>query len=154
MQPVRHGSKQAPQIEFAGSRHHALGPMLSKSAYPICSSATGMMRSAPVLDLQRRWQRPKRLEADAGCNRLPLRVPCPATGAIWVEARGFFRQASALPYLPFIVLPRESASSFLRNALGWASRHLPYQRAEGVACPVFHRQTESECGGSLPRNEC
>lgn len=107
------GSKQPPQIEFAGSRHHTLGTHVFEERLPDL-----VLRHWDDENARRFWifsddgSGPRRLEADAGCNRLPLRVPCPATGAIWVEARGFFRQASALPHLPFIVLPRGVSIEF------------------------------------------
>jgi hypothetical protein len=107
------GSKQPPQIEFAGSRHHTLGAHVFEERLPDL-----LLRHWDDENARRFWifsddgSGPRRLEADAGCSRLPLRVPCPATGTIWVEARGFFRQASALAHLPFIVLPKGVSIEF------------------------------------------
>jgi hypothetical protein len=139
------GSKQAPQIEFAGSRHHALGPHAFEERLPDL-----LLRHWDDENARRFWifsddgSGPKRLEADAGCNRLPLRVPCPATGAIWVEARGFFRQASALPYLPFIVLPKGVSIEFSPQC-SWMGEpaFARISVPKGWHVLSSHRQTES-----------
>ncbi len=107
------GSNPFPQIEFARSRPHVLGPNVFEDYLPDL-----ILRHWDIENARRFWlffddgHGTRRLEVAAGKDRFKLNVSCPAMGAIWVEARGFYRQPAALPHLPFTLLPRGIAIDF------------------------------------------
>jgi hypothetical protein len=101
------GSRHAPLIDFARSWRHSMGGHFFEDSLPDL-----LLWHWDAENATRFWifmddgSGPRRLEIEPGGSRLHLNVPCPASGAIWVEARGFYRQSSALPYLRFTVLPK------------------------------------------------
>jgi hypothetical protein len=100
------GSKPAPQIQFGRSRRHNFGAHVFEGRLPEL-----LLQNWDDENARRFWifiedgAGPRRLEIEPGAKRTHVTALCPATGAIWIEPRGFFRQASALPRLPFTLLP-------------------------------------------------
>jgi hypothetical protein len=100
------GSKPAPQIQFARSRRHSFGAHVFEGQLPEL-----LLQNWDDENARRFWifvedgAGQRRLQIEPSSKRANITVPCPATGAIWIEPRGFFRQTSALPRLPFTLLP-------------------------------------------------
>jgi hypothetical protein len=100
------GSSVVPEIEFKRRDRHPLGRAVFETCLPELSlrhwDAHNAERFFIVVD---DGSGPRYLQVPAGSNRLNVQVRCPSTGAIWIESRGLVRQESALPRLPFTIVP-------------------------------------------------
>jgi hypothetical protein len=110
------GNWPIPQIEFTPGRQHPFGTNFFEEQVPdlILRHWDGYNASRFLIFVDD-GRGPQLLKVPPECRRLPVNVCCPSTGTIWVESKGVFRQALALPRLPFSVVPRGVAIRFTQR---------------------------------------
>jgi hypothetical protein len=110
------GNWPVPQIEFATGGRHPFGINCFEGQLPdLILRNWDRYNASRFLLFVDDGAGPRSLTASADCSRLPVSVCCPSTGAIWIESKGVFRQALALPRLPFSVLPKGIAVRFTQQ---------------------------------------
>jgi hypothetical protein len=110
------GNWPVPQIDFATGRQHRFGINCFEGQLPdLILRNWDSYNASRFLIFVDDGRGPQPLTVPPDCSRLPVSVCCPSTGAIWVESKGVFRQALALPRLPFSLLPKGITVGFTEH---------------------------------------